>query len=296
MQTQPEMERVLVFKARCCLILASMLWSLSGLFTRLLQTNGDDTPLHPLQMACFRVLFAALGMVVFLRPGQIVFRKPMIVTVICFAVMNALFVTALAMGSAANAILLQYTSLIWFVLFSIFFLRESPDRKTIQSLLPGMIGILVLVIGGWHGGEVSVMMIALGSGVAYAGVIVGLRALRDVAPPWITFLNHGLAGAILLPLVIGMPMPSPREWGILFLFGFFQMGLPYLLTARSLKVLSPQEAGILTLLEPILNPLWAYCVAPEKENWTFSTVLGGGLLMSALVWRYWPGAKNRPTN
>lgn len=254
----------------------------------MLQAEGDETSLHPLQMACYRVLFAAVGMIFFLRPSQVCFRKPMVPTVICFAIMNALFVSALALGSAANAILLQYTSLIWFVLFSVLILKEKLDPKGLQSLVPGMLGIVVLVIGGWHAGEFSVMLIALGSGVTYAGVIVGIRSMKDVAPPWITFLNHGFSGMVLLPFVISMPAPSSREWCILFLFGFLQMGLPYLLTARGLKVLSPQEAGILTLLEPLLNPLWAYCVSPEKETWNLSTFVGGGLLLSALLWRYLP--------
>ena len=33
------------------------------------------------------------------------------------------------------------------------------------------------------------------------------------------------------------------------------------LVARGLRVVSPQEAGTITLLEPLLNPLWAYLAA-----------------------------------
>ena len=32
------------------------------------------------------------------------------------------------------------------------------------------------------------------------------------------------------------------------------------------RVVSAQEAGAITLLEPLLNPLWAYLVAPEVEQ------------------------------
>jgi len=38
------------------------------------------------------------------------------------------------------------------------------------------------------------------------------------------------------------------------------MGLPYWLMARGLRTVSAQEAGTITLLEPLLNPLWAYLV------------------------------------
>jgi DME family drug/metabolite transporter len=51
---------------------------------------------------------------------------------------------------------------------------------------------------------------------------------------------------------------------------------------------SPQEAGVITLLEPLLNPLWAYLVAPETEAPTMYTLLGGVCILGALAWRYWP--------
>ena len=49
-----------------------------------------------------------------------------------------------------------------------------------------------------------------------------------------------------------------------------------------------QEAGTLSLLEPILNPVWAYLVSPEKERPTVYVVLGGACILGALAYRYWP--------
>jgi drug/metabolite transporter (DMT)-like permease len=71
-------------------------------------------------------------------------------------------------------------------------------------------------------------------------------------------------------------------------FGALQMATPYFLFARAIRTVGPQEAGIITLLEPLLNPLWAYLIAPDKETPTVWTWLGGGVLMAALVWRYAP--------
>jgi drug/metabolite transporter (DMT)-like permease len=66
------------------------------------------------------------------------------------------------------------------------------------------------------------------------------------------------------------------------------MAAPYWLFARSLRSVTPQEAGIITLLEPVLNPIWAYLIAPDKETPTVWTVAGGMLLLGALGWRYLP--------
>jgi drug/metabolite transporter (DMT)-like permease len=81
-------------------------------------------------------------------------------------------------------------------------------------------------------------------------------------------------------------MPSPGQLGLLAAFGTIQMGLPYWLMARGLRSISAQEAGAITLLEPVLNPLWAYLVAGEKP--ASMTWLGGSLILAALVWRYLP--------
>jgi len=61
--------------------------------------------------------------------------------------------------------------------------------------------------------------------------------------------------------------------------------------ARGLRAVNSQEAGVITLLEPLLNPLWAYVVAPEKESPTAYTLAGGVLILGALAWRYWPVRK-----
>jgi drug/metabolite transporter, DME family len=67
--------------------------------------------------------------------------------------------------------------------------------------------------------------------------------------------------------------------------------------ARGLRVVSPQEAGAITLLEPLLNPVWAYLVSPLTEKPLLTTYMGGALILGALVWRYWPRRESdrRPT-
>jgi drug/metabolite transporter (DMT)-like permease len=105
-------------------------------------------------------------------------------------------------------------------------------------------------------------------------------------------LNHLGAALAVAPLLLlwdkGWPSLSWPQLGVLALFGAVQMGLPYLLMARGLRAVSPQEAGVLVLLEPLLNPLWAYLAAPAKEEPTGFTFVGGALILGALAWRYWP--------
>src|SRR5262249_47369212 len=138
------------------------------------------------------------------------------------------------------------------------------------------------------GQQTEPVLLGLGAGVTYAGVVVGLRVQRDASPVWLTVVNHLFGGVVLLPFVWSLGLPSGPQLGFLVLFGAFQMGIPYLLMARGLRTVSPQEAGTLTLLEPLLNPLWAYLVAPEKEKPTLHVAIGGTLILLGLAYRYWP--------
>src|SRR5205823_5815380 len=97
---------------------------------------------------------------------------------------------------------------------------------------------------------------------------------------------------VLLPLIWGQTLPTWEQYIVLFLFGSVQMGLAYWLVARGLRVVSPQEAGAITLLEPLLNPVWAYLVWSKTETPGLATYVGGAFILGALAWRYWPGKKD----
>jgi drug/metabolite transporter (DMT)-like permease len=115
-----------------------------------------------------------------------------------------------------------------------------------------------------------------------------LRTLRTASSRWLTVLNHFGGALALLPFVLPLPPPTPVQLVVLFFFGAVQMALPYWLVARGLRVVSPQEAGAITLLEPLLNPVWAYLASPETEAPAAATYLGGAFILGALAWRYWP--------
>jgi drug/metabolite transporter (DMT)-like permease len=273
-----------------CIALAALLWSTSGAFTKVLTRDTafglNDPPLPGLQIACYRVLTAALVLLPLVRRRDVSFRPVMVVMVGCFAVMNAAFVSALAAGTAANAIVLQYTAPMWMFLASVWLLGEKADLRSAAALAVGLVGVAVIVGGGWREGELRVVGVALVSGLTYAGVLICLRVLRDASARWLTVLNHLGAGLVLVPFVYALLPPSPGQLAVLFLYGAVQMAVPYWLMARGLRAVSAQEAGTITLLEPLLNPLWAYLVAGETPS-PF-TLTGGAFILGALAWRYWP--------
>ena len=207
----------------------------------------------------------------------------MIFTALSFAVMSGLFVTAMTYDKAANAILLQYTAPMWMYLACVLFLKEPADKAGFVAVLIGLAGVGFIVADGWQADKLDIVAVALGSGVTYAAVLIGLRVMRDHAPRWLTTVNLTTTALFLLPFACVKPLPSWPQLGVLFLYGSLQMALPYWLIARGLKRISPQEAGTLTLLEPLLNPVWAYLVSPKTEQLRWPTLVGGALILAALL-------------
>src|SRR5262249_39279152 len=107
-------------QARLFVILAALLWSTSGAFTKVLREEPafplNERKIEALPIAFYRALCAAAVLWPLLRKRDVSFRPMMVFTAVSFAVMSALFVTALAEDTAANAILLQYTAPMWMYL------------------------------------------------------------------------------------------------------------------------------------------------------------------------------------
>lgn len=293
-----------VAQGRICILAAAALWSLGGAFAKVLTQDtffGLNEPAldpleyagypFPVQIACYRALFAGLFLLPMVRVREIKVRPLMWLMAMCFAAMNASFISAMALGTAANAILLQYSAPLWLYLASVFLLGESANRRNTISLAIGLSGIAIIIVGGWTQGELLVVTIALVSGLTYAAVLICLRVLRGLSSSWLTAWNHLLGGLILVPFLFFLRPPTLEQFVVLFLYGSLQMGLAYWLVARGLRVVEPQEAGTIMLLEPILNPIWAYLVSPKTEMPDVWTFVGGGVILTALAYRYWPRRK-----
>jgi drug/metabolite transporter (DMT)-like permease len=281
-------------QGRLCILGAAVLWSLGGAFTKVLREDtslGLNEPLlPPMQIAACRAFFAGLALSLMLRRGDVSFRPlaGLAAMASSFALMNVAIVAAWSYGQSASAVLLQYTAPLWLYLASVWLLGERADRRGAISLGLGLVGIGVIVWGGWEGAQMLSVGLALTSGVAFAGVLLGLRLMRDVSSRWLTVVNHLFAALVLFPLWPWWPWPTFGQFLVLFLYGTVQMGLGYWLMARGLRSVGPQEAGTLTLLEPALNPLWAFLVSPATEQPSLFTVAGGACILGALLYRYWP--------
>ena len=69
------------------------------------------------------------------------------------------------------------------------------------------------------------------------------------------------------------------DWAVVGFLGVFQIAVAYVFMVNGIRRVGAFEGSLLLLLEPILNPVWAWLVHAEKP--TFWAALGGAIIISA---------------
>jgi drug/metabolite transporter, DME family len=282
-----------MMRSRWLVVAAALLWGLSGLFVKLLVTPPAWAGFEPVaveHLACWRCLFGALSLTVLLRPASLAWHPLMPVLVICFTVMNGLFIAAMALGDVAEASLLQYTAPFWVFLVNVVLLRQAKaTRLDLLSLLVAMVGIAVIVLGRWQAQQLYPATLALGAGVAFAGVMLSTSWLKRFDAAWLAFVNQLVAGLVALIWAWNTPWPIGGAWVVLFLFGMVQSALPNWLMSKAMKQLPAHEVALITLLDPLSAPLWAWLITQQFPG--AATLLGGSVFLAALLLRYCPHSR-----
>jgi drug/metabolite transporter (DMT)-like permease len=87
------------------------------------------------------------------------------------------------------------------------------------------------------------------------------------------------------PLAAG----RPQDWAIVVLLGVCQLGIPYLFLSRAVPQVRALEVGLFLLIEPVLNPMWAWLVHGETPG--PATLAGGALIIGATAGRMFLDAR-----
>ncbi|HEV2295679.1 MAG TPA: DMT family transporter [Tepidisphaeraceae bacterium] len=266
------------------LLVASVLWSLSGLAVKL-------AAMDPLAFAMWRSLAGAvaLGVAVWFAPGRWPRANWMIPTVLVYTAVVALLLAAMTFGTAARGILLQYTGPIFCAIFAWFFQRRRIGAYTAAALVVAATGIAVMIAGapagdGWVGPTCGLL-----SGVAFGALILLLEKVNRtgdglINPIAITFLNNAGAALILVVLCLAIRTPllgDAKQMTIVAITGVIQLAIPYALFQVALKHVEPVDASLLILLEPVLNPVWVALAVGERPD--LATIIGGAAILAAMV-------------
>ncbi|MDF2674085.1 MAG: putative permease, superfamily [Clostridiales bacterium] len=252
---------------------SAFLWSTGGFLIKLVDLSS-------FQIASIRSLITATVLLIVIKKPTFNFSMNKILGAIAYASMSLCYISATKMTTAANAIILQYTAPIYIAIFGGWLLKERASLKDWVTILFVIGGMVLFFFDDIGGGMMKGNIIAIFSGVALAFNTIFMRRQKDENP-----LENVFWGCILT-FIVASPstfakVPDTKSIIGLLLLGIFQLGISYILYSKAIKKITALEATFISLVEPILSPVWVFLAIGEIPG-VFS-VLGGVIVLAAIT-------------
>ncbi len=248
------------------------------------------------QIAGFRSGVAALTIFILLPDCRRGWTWRHVLVGTTYAATMMLFVLANKLTTSANTIFLQSTAPLYVLLFGPWFLGEKNRRSDLLVMAMVIAGLCLFFVGSQAPlrtapAPLQGNLLAVASGVTWALTIMGMRRLgrdqaagRGSAAPAVV-LGNLIAFVASLPFALPVTHARPEDIWIVIGLGTVQIGVAYLCLTRALQTVPAFEAMILLLLEPALNPIWAWLIHGERPGgWA---ILGGALILGATGLKTW---------
>jgi len=260
---------------------AAIIWSAGGLLARMIETD-------PWTKLFWRSVFAFLFLLAYAsyrNRGRLVatFRElgwPGVALGLCFATASTAFIIGLNYTTVANIMFVQAGAPFIAGLLGWLLLGERVKARSWIAMGAALAGIGVISRGSLAAGNITGDLLAITCALGFAGAIVTMRRHKHLRMTPATCL------ATLLTALFSLPFSSPLSVGTsdvvyLVLFGMGQMGIGLILFTAGVRLIPAAEAGLMSILESILAPLWVWFALTETPS--EDTLVGGAIVLGAIV-------------
>lgn len=265
-------------KAMLLMALCACLWSISGIFIKWISWS-------PFLIAGGRSLISAAVLGLFMAVSRIRIQvcRSSLCAGISLGVSFLCFVSANKLTTAANAIVLQYTSPIFILIISALFLHQQIKKREAAVVCAAAAGILLFFLDQLSPGNIAGNFLGILAGffLSIMFVLIGLAGNND------SIRMSGILFAHIFTALVGIPVGavftasiSTREICLILILGIFQLGIPYILYAIAAKDCSPLACSLIGMLEPLLNPVWVFLLDGEAPG---PFALAGAAIVIAAV-------------
>ena len=266
-------------KAAAQVIGAALLFSTGGAAIK-------GAAVSAMYVASIRSGIAALTLLLWLR-GRVSCSPRIAAVAAVYAATLVLFVSSTKLTTAATAIFLQSSAPILIAVLAPALLGEKSRRSDLIFLLAAAAGLALCMTGTTAPTAIAPdpatgnVLGALCS-VSWALTLMGLRSFERSAPGTsmsAVVMGNTFAFAAGLPTLFSEPTGSAADWAAMAYLGVFQVGLAYVLLTAAFRTLPALHVSLLLLIEPVLNPVWAWVFFGEVP--AAGTLAGGTLILSA---------------
>lgn len=260
------------------IVLAAVLWSTGGIG---IKSVVDP----PLKVTFYRSIFAAITLFLVVRRdvfGRRWTSTPVFATaIISYAACLTTFVTATKWTTAANAIFIQYSGVIWVMLLAPFVLAERMTKRDAIAIGVALAGMALFFVGKFEARGMAGNGMAVLSSIFFATLVLALRREPNASRAAVTWGNVLLA-LVLLPFVADDLALSAKSFFALLFLGVFQIGFAYAAFVKGLRYVSATQASLTGMIEPVANPIWVALFLGELPS--IFAIIGGGIVLAAIGW------------
>ncbi len=273
---------------------ATILWSFAGLFAHMLAHLDLWTVLG------WRAL---LGSASIATVGFVEWRRgrlenpfgfgPLSPVVALLAMVAISAYTASVMTTTIADVMVIYATLP-FVAAAIGWLvnRERVSPRTLIAAAVAFVGIMVIFASGLGSGRLLGQGLSALMTLAFAGMVVLQRRQPEasmIAVNALGALGSGVFGLANSP----HSLLGAYDFAVLFVFGLTTIGLAFVLFMEGAKLIPSAEAGLVSLLDVVLGPIWVFLAFGENPG--RATLLGGVIVLGAALWRMAPDLRREQT-
>lgn len=174
-----------------------------------------------------------------------------------------------------------------------FFYRKKIERKVFMGTALAFVALLFISFNGFSIEPGQIWLIACA--LLFASHIIGLSIWstpKDIYP--LTVIQLAVASAVcwLGALADGyQPPPNASVWGVVIFTAVFATAFAFLVQTWAQSIMDPSRVAIILTSEVIFAA--AIAVAVGQEVLAIRTVIGGALMVLAMLIVEWPDKKSR---
>lgn len=266
-------------KAMIEMLLCAALWSIAGIFMKLIPWNG-------FAMAGMRSLIAGLTFAVYMvfTHRRLHLSKKTVLSGILTGCVYTCFAVANKLTTAANAIVLQFTSPVFIVVFTALIFKTKIKRNDMYVVIATLIGIALFFFDQLKPGYILGNFVAIAAGMFMAGMYMAVGNLDGDDRFTAILIGQFFTFFVGLPFIIATkPEFTLTATLSILILGVFQLGISYILYVRASKYCPPLACCLLGALEPLLNPVWVFLFDGERPG-IFALIGAVIVVVSITVW------------
>ena len=258
------------------MLICATLWSTAGIFIKLIPWNG-------FAISGIRSLIAGatIGVYMLIKRYRLVVTKKTLLCGLMSGLLYTAFVCSNKLTTAANAIVLQFTSPVFIVVFSAILYKTPIRKQDVTVVLFTLLGVSLCFFDKLETGYMLGNVVSVLSGMCMACMFMIVGNLEGEARYSGIFLGQMVTFLIGLPFII-VTKPEFAASAMLYItiLGVFQLGISYILYIKSTRCCPPLACCLLGAVEPLLNPVWVMLFDGERPG---ILALIGGLVVIASV-------------